>query len=534
MFSKSQFGHKMKYVFIADFLEIVGGAEASDNNLRNFLGGEQIKMRSADCTTQKLSKLSDYRFIISNFTGLSEDCKQFLIKNCDYICVQHDHQYLKSRNPSIFPNFKAPSEQLINIEFYKSAKSVVCQTQKHLDVMFLNTNLPNLVNFGGSLWSDEELDYIESILSNEEKSKLAAILDSDIIHKGTKESIEYCKKNNKLYLLLPIKEWKQFISDLNLCTELVFFAGVLETCSRMAVEARMLGLKVTTNSLVSAIHEDWFKKYKGLKLINYFREKNKGIKKFIEDCFDKKKDDKQPEITCILNLYRRPDVLQEQIDSLKSQTIPPKEIWVWKNYHEDNKNFDKSKIKGVDKWIESSFNFKYYGRFSVALLAETEYVHLLDCDTIPARKWHENCLNSMKISPGIMGGVGVVLNSEKYDDHVRYGWPNRLDYIKEVDLVGHSWFLTKEHIRNMWSIEPFTFENAEDIHLSAANLKLGIKTYVPPQIDPETLSSIKGYELGVGIQASSHPVNHNKFYFERDMVINKWIKKGWKLVKDRK
>ena len=46
--------------------------------------------------------------------------------------------------------------------------------------------------------------------------------------------------------------------------------------------------------------------------------------------------------TVILNLYRRPDYLEEQIAALRSQSVPPSEIWLWVNGHEDNQDLDLS------------------------------------------------------------------------------------------------------------------------------------------------------------------------------------------------
>jgi hypothetical protein len=305
----------------------------------------------------------------------------------------------------------------------------------------------------------------------------------------------------------------------------------------MAVEARMLGLRVIANTLVSAIHEDWFRKYKGLDLINYFREKNKSIPQFINRCF-KKEDEKKviqnSDITCILTLYRRGHLLQEQINALLNQSIPPKQIWVWKNYHEDNKNFDKSKIKGVDRWIESDYNFSYFGRFSLATMVETEYTHILDDDTINGKLWHENALNVLIQENGLVGGVGVVLSDETYSSpHQRYGWPNFAHLkIEKVDLAGHSWFFKSEWIKYFWQEKPYTFETCEDLHFSAMLEKNGISTIIPVQNTKDNTSSQKGYEYGTGIEASSHPNEHNKFYKLRDECVKYYIKNGFKLRKN--
>ena len=46
-----------------------------------------------------------------------------------YIIYEHDHKYLKNRNPSIFPDFKAPPHMIINERFYRCAKAIFCQSE---------------------------------------------------------------------------------------------------------------------------------------------------------------------------------------------------------------------------------------------------------------------------------------------------------------------------------------------------------------------------------------------------------------------
>ena len=95
-------------------------------------------------------------------------------------------------------------------------------------------------------------------------------------------------------------------------------------------------------------------------------------------------------ITTILNCYRRPKNLEQQIDAIRSQGLSSS-IWIWVNGHEDNKNIDFSKYK-VDCVINSSINFKYHGRFTCGLLATTPYLAYFDDDTIPGSNWFESCL----------------------------------------------------------------------------------------------------------------------------------------------
>jgi len=236
-------------------------------------------------------------------------------------------------------------------------------------------------------------------------------------------------------------------------------------------------------------------------------------------------------ITAILNGYRRPQNIPLQINALKNQTIPPDEIWLWKNYHEDWSD-DGVDLSGI-KVCESNHNWKYLGRFAMAMLAQTEFVALFDDDTVPGTEWFDNCLNTYKETYGILGGVGLRQhNEERYMDHTRFGWPSNNETTVEVDLVGHAWFINKKDLKYIWMEEPVTYETAEDMHLSYTAQKYGgIKTYVPPHPiwNREMSSSLYGYELGVDDKTDS-VINHGKFFNQRDECVQSYVQRGWQLL----
>ena len=237
-------------------------------------------------------------------------------------------------------------------------------------------------------------------------------------------------------------------------------------------------------------------------------------------------------ITVTLNGYRRPKNLPLQIEAIKNQTVQPDQIWLWVNHHEDfyEEPFDYD----VDRIVKNDYNWKYFGRFSLAMLAQTEFVALFDDDTIPGNRWFENCLETYNEKKCIIGGVGLQLNSkEYYMDHERFGWPSHNEEAKEVDLVGHAWFINKSHLKFVWEEEPYTWETGEDIHLSAmAQLYGAIPTVVPPHppLEREKSSSLYGYELGVDDKTTS-VTNQQEFFTLRDQCIQHYISRGWRLVR---
>tara|TARA_R110001599_G_scaffold62402_1_gene173751 strand:+ start:137 stop:1666 length:1530 start_codon:yes stop_codon:yes gene_type:complete len=253
-----------RIIFISDFYypEFVGGAELNDYSLIKRLedsGQTQIiKMRSHQITPEYLISNKNASFIVSNFSNLDKDSMDTLQEECDYVIYEHDHKYLKRRNPISYTNFLAPKEDLANLSFYKSAKSVICLTKLAEDVLRANTGLQNTTRIGSSVWLDEDLNFIKS-LNKEVKSPKYAIMDSDNPIKRRLDCINYCKKNNIDYDLIRDNDHKKFLEKLSNYSGIVFMTGHLETCCRVVVEAKMLGLKVTTQKkLIGASSEAWY------------------------------------------------------------------------------------------------------------------------------------------------------------------------------------------------------------------------------------------------------------------------------------
>jgi glycosyltransferase involved in cell wall biosynthesis len=241
-------------------------------------------------------------------------------------------------------------------------------------------------------------------------------------------------------------------------------------------------------------------------------------------------------ITVILNCYKRTQYLQEQIQSIRNQTIPVDDIWIWYNKPEDSQQYDLSEL-GC-KVVTCNHNFKFHGRFALGLLAKTEYLAYFDDDTIPGLKWFENCLSTIESGyDGILGTSGVVLNTNNaYQPNVKFGWNgHRLDTVKQVDLVGHAWFFNKKYLKYLWYQEPIMWENGEDMQFSFFSQKYGnIKTYVPPH--PVSDISVwgshpaKGEIYGADANGSSNSKNGQTHLQLRNKCVDECVKAGWKLI----
>lgn len=194
-------------------------------------------------------------------------------------------------------------------------------------------------------------------------------------------------------------------------------------------------------------------------------------------------------VTFVLNGFKRPHTLKEQYQALKNQTIQDFEIFLWINLV-DNRSlqFDQEIINDCNSII-SNTNFGVWGRFTAALNARTKYVCIIDDDTIPGKKWLENCYNTLQTHYGVLSTRGAIMNPGhdlQYpapNSYKAVGWCSQNEITTRVDMGCHSWFFEKEWLRGFFAEmpSPFPMRYGEDMHLSYSVKKhFDINTYVPP------------------------------------------------------
>lgn len=236
-------------------------------------------------------------------------------------------------------------------------------------------------------------------------------------------------------------------------------------------------------------------------------------------------------ITVILTAYKRHGYIAQQIQAIRNQTVPPVQIWLWCN-NADAPIPDFSNI--VDRVVVSNHNWKFFGRFALANLAQTPYVALFDDDVLPQPKWFENCLNTIGSGyDGILGGSGILLPAAGgYAAKPKVGWNGeKLNEPKRVDLVGQAWFARKAHLQYMWREEPYTYENGEDIYLSYTAQKYGgLNTYVPPH--PVADASMWSCDTDFGQIAGGSNVATYKTHDHqhiRSQAVDHYRANGWRI-----
>ncbi|CAL5020118.1 unnamed protein product [Urochloa decumbens] len=212
-----------------------------------------------------------------------------------------------------------------------------------------------------------------------------------------------------------------------------------------------------------------------------------------------------PRVTVILNHFKR-RTLCAQLDQLRRQTLPFHRAWVL-SFGSPNEatlrriveSYNDSRIS----FVSSGYDFKYYGRFQMALQSESDFVYVLDDDMIPGARMLEILCHvggTEKYGNAVLGSIGRILPFRQKD----FTFPSyrkfrskeaglylpdpaydiTVDRIVQVDFLSSSWFLPADLVKTLFIETPFTFMTGEDLHLSYQLQKyMGAGSFVLP-VDP--------------------------------------------------
>ncbi|KNA23265.1 hypothetical protein SOVF_026520 [Spinacia oleracea] len=195
----------------------------------------------------------------------------------------------------------------------------------------------------------------------------------------------------------------------------------------------------------------------------------------------------RPKVTVILNHFKR-KTLCAQLDSLLQQTLPFHHVWVLA-FGSPNELLLRRIVQSYNdsriSFVSSNYDFKYYGRFQMALQTEADLVYIVDDDMIPGKKMLQilsHVAGTEKYKNSVLGSIGRILPFRQKD----FTFPSYrkfrskeaglylpdpaydilVEKVVQVDFLSSSWFLSAELVKTLFIENPMTFMTGEDLHLS--------------------------------------------------------------------
>ena len=259
-----------KLIFVADLFaeQYVGGAELTTDALMNKCATkyEIIKVRCEAVTQEFILNNKDEKFIICNFSSLSDKSKILLCKSCNYQIVEYDYKFCKYRSlEKHLAAEKKPCDCMeidqgkINKIFYGYARKIwfMSEEQKNIFIANVPTVKQEKCEVLSSIFSVGDLRFIDSIKDNE-KDENYLILNSNSWIKNTKGCVDYALRNNLNYKLIQGLPYHEVLIKMSTSKGLIFQPSGGDTCPRIVIEAKMLGCDIKLNDSVQHKNEQWF------------------------------------------------------------------------------------------------------------------------------------------------------------------------------------------------------------------------------------------------------------------------------------
>jgi hypothetical protein len=289
-----------KVIFVSDFFtsEVQGGAELSTETLINQYdkgnkAKEIVKLHTASINSNErllLNNINKY-WIFGNATQVDPHtlAKLFVIGIKRYSIVEYDFKFCQWRSPQKhLEETKQPCNCIDTEhgrcmrEYYNNAQNIFWMSEKQRDIYFEvmpelkdNPKVKHIIQ--SSVFSDAiltRLDELRGLIPKDKKIMKCAMLGSGTWIKGLEKTEAFLKEHlPDKYEKIGNMPYNEFLNKLASYQSFCFMPAAADTCPRVVIEAKLLGLDLILNENVLHQDEKWFGKSPVEECEKYLRER---------------------------------------------------------------------------------------------------------------------------------------------------------------------------------------------------------------------------------------------------------------------
>lgn len=264
-----------RFCLIDDSVTSLGGTALTLNAI---IEPNKEKVDTVATEFFRFNQDDNYFYIIGNCMTLSQESFEslyYMTQKADFCKIEFDYNYCRYRGPVAHKKFEGeecscpfgssgylPIQQLYK-NICSNAKKIFYMSDEQRDVHL--KALPMLDKSKtvrlSSTFLEENYKKIREYRPRAKNGKYAVIEGQGGWHteaKGIKESIEYAHQNNLDYDLISTKTHEEMLDLLSQYSGLIFLPIQYDTCPRVTIEAKLLGLDVITNENSQHINEEWW------------------------------------------------------------------------------------------------------------------------------------------------------------------------------------------------------------------------------------------------------------------------------------
>ncbi len=271
------------YIIVSDLFveDYVGGAELTLDAILDKCPGPYSKIHSSSLTAELVAKNKTKYWIIGNFAQANASAlTEFIRSNVRYTIIECDYKYCKYRSSHLHAlqegkpcDCQYQNNGRLIRRLYSCAQKVffmsVAQMNEYIRLFPKHDNANFFVLT--SVFSDKSLEQLGALRRHKELYQLSpipqlfgwrrdkwVILAGGSWIKAQSETINYARKHALDFELIGALPPKQFIIELSKYKGLVFRPAGYDTCPRLVIEAKLLGMELKLNANVQHVSEPWF------------------------------------------------------------------------------------------------------------------------------------------------------------------------------------------------------------------------------------------------------------------------------------
>lgn len=261
-----------KVIFVNDFFakDISGGAELTSEAIIKKSPHKVFRLHSASVTRKLLEDNKDKYWVFGNFAALT-DTMLLLIPQIGirYSMVEYDFKFCSYRSINRHQqatgkpcNCAKEPHGLTVARIFENADRVFWMSEGQKAIWI--QNIPKLEEHKGhmilsSVFDDATLLNLSQLRNKEfVRDSRWAVLGSGSWIKGIEETQKWCKLNRKMFQVIPGMNYDEFLQTLNKFHGFIFMPLDSDTCPRVTIEAKLMGLELILNDNVLQKNDPWF------------------------------------------------------------------------------------------------------------------------------------------------------------------------------------------------------------------------------------------------------------------------------------
>lgn len=270
----------MDYVFVDDSAIALGGTALTLEAIIEPIQDRVEFVKTSDLTPQHLQFKRPKVWILGNVTALTAEATKALrqlMTEEPFVKIEFDYGYCKFRGE--IPHQKlggplcdCPSSQDATAAVFSELYKLVKQKALHVFYMseeqrnfhlckVLGTENSHKTSVLSSCFLKKDLTKME-LLRQKPKNGRYAIVDGlggwHTQAKGVSEALDVANASGFDYSLIKTHTHGELLEKLSDFASLIFLPLIHDTCPRIVIEAKLMGLEVLTNSRAQHVYEDWW------------------------------------------------------------------------------------------------------------------------------------------------------------------------------------------------------------------------------------------------------------------------------------